>query len=234
MSQSPYQPPYPPPGSNYPAGFDYYQPQQTDPLAPARRAGVLMWILGGLLLLLGGCNLASAMTMPLEEAYRQQAALLPPGESLPVTVEQFGRFLIAAAVVTMGVGVVLVVLGSFVRSGRRAPIIVSILVVGLLALLMGLLVLIALLRMTVQPAMGMLGCAFAVPLSLLVLLLVWLIQANRAASQVERMRAYSQQYWQQAYQQQWYQQPGHPQPTAAPPPLPPPPSNGHSGGSHGQ
>lgn len=189
-----------------------------------------MWILGGLLLLLGGCNLASALTVPLEKAYRQQAALLPPGENLPITAEQFERVAIAAAVITMGVGVVLIVLGTFVRSGRSGPIMISIVVVVLLALLMGLMVLLALLGMRVQPAMGIFGCAFAIPLSLLLLLLAWLIQANRSASQVERMRAYSQQYWQQAYQQQMYQQTVYQQPAAPPPspPLPPaPPDDPH-------
>jgi len=46
-----YQSPYQPPQTNYP-NFDYYQP---DALAPARRAGLLMYVMGALLILSSLC-----------------------------------------------------------------------------------------------------------------------------------------------------------------------------------
>ena len=218
MSQypSPYTPPPVPP--NYGYDFNYYQPP--DVLGPARRASVIMFVVGGLLALGGLCCGAVGAVVPLDQVMSQNPALAGrPG----VTPE-----LMKVAVIVMGVlallfGVALLVLGYFVRGGGMGAVVTSIVLVGIAVLLGGLMVVSALFELGStgggpQLFAGM--CIYILPLALLVALLVQLIAAARMAPRVALAKGQQQQLlWQYQQQQQMYQA-GY---TAPPPPQPPPP-----------
>src|SRR5689334_4621864 len=91
MSQYPYppqqpQPPqgYPPPPPGYGQQVNYAMPGGygvSDPLAPAKRASVMMFVLGSMMLLCGLCT-GLVAAMPMEQIASQgggQMPTLPPG-----------------------------------------------------------------------------------------------------------------------------------------------------------
>jgi hypothetical protein len=132
-------------------------------------------------------------------------------------------------------GIALLVLGFFVRGGGMGAVITSIVFTGLCAL--GLLLMLVGTLASLAGGGGGAGAGgpsplpgmaiFAGLLALVLLLLYWLIQAARNASQISAMQAqYQSQYWQYQQQQQAYQQPPSPQqPQQGWPPPPPPPAN---------
>jgi hypothetical protein len=211
-----------------PYAHAYAQPY-SDPQAPARRAGVMMVVLGILLLLLGTCTGAASPLLKLDE--------MPPEsrEQFELLRNQYGvepsSALLWTGVVLGVAGMFLIVLGVATRGGGLGSIITSIVVVSLLLLLLLLNLISAL--VTMQPgamimAMVMLG-VFAV-------LLIFLIQAAGSASKVAAMKQAQAQYWAYAQQgypgygaQGWYpppyvggQPPGAPLPQDPPTPKPPP------------
>ena len=233
MSQYPPPSPYnqPPLQPNYGYDFSYYQSPE-DLLAPAKRAGVMMYVIGGLLALGGLCCGGVGVVAPVDEIMAQSPMLnSAPG----VTAE-----MLKVAIVVMGVlgflfGVALIVLGYFVRGGGMIPIVIAIVLVAL-AVLFNLL---NLASSAVQMRGGgpemMAGlCVTGIPLVLMLVLLAMLIQAARVAPRVAMMKSqYQQQLWQYQQQQQMYQagylappmQQQHPQqspPADAYPPMPPP------------
>lgn len=249
---NPYQPPAGAPG------FNYYRPAGPDPLAPARRASVLLFVLGGLAVLGGICAGLIAWVVPLDQIINQaqssltpqQLSQLPPGMSLEHLV-RIGYTVLA--VLGVGFGVLLLCLAPFVRGGGRGATITAIVVF----LLVGLLCLFDLLSALAQlaggaVATGIVSLVFvAVVGGLIILALVLLFQAMRtsgyAAWHRQQMQA---QYWHYQQQQAVYTQ----QPTtpagygygygSVPPPqqsapaapqpgaIPPPPSE-PGGESHG-
>jgi hypothetical protein len=230
MSQypSPYSPPPVPP--NYGYDFSYYQPQQ-DVLAPARRASVIMFVMGGLLAIGGLCCGAVGAMAPLDQIMSQNPTLSStPG----VTPELMQVGVIVMGVFSLLFGMALLVLGYFVRGGGMAPVVTSIVVVGIVVLLGGLMVLLGLLELSrggSRPEMFISLCMYVLPLVLLIVLLAQLIQAAKMSSRVAMMKSqYQQQYWQYQQQQQMYQAgyvaPPPPMQQAdatPPPPVPPPP-----------
>ena len=82
----PYQPPPGPPGYSAHPGF-------VDPLAPARKAAVMCWVLGGLGLLCGLCLNGVAFLAPPEAMVQELRARLSPEQ-----LHQFGNMDLATAV----------------------------------------------------------------------------------------------------------------------------------------
>jgi hypothetical protein len=223
MTQSPYQPPYPPPpGGNYPTGFDYYQPPQSDPLTPARRASTTMYVVGGLMLLGAMCFGGIVALLPelMQNPQFSKAMSQTPG----ATPEMIKMALIGATVIAAIVGVATIVLAAFVRRGGLGSIITSMVLATLVALFLAreLAGMFVRGRQLPQAELCLTSCMFIVPLALLLVLLVFLIQAAKSAGRVKAIREqYTQQYWQYAYQQQAYQQQAQ-NPVHHPPPLQPP------------
>ncbi|MGH7214155.1 MAG: hypothetical protein ACREIT_05275 [Tepidisphaeraceae bacterium] len=213
---------YPPP---YSSGYYPGYPPASDPLAPARRASILMFILGGLMFVCGTCA-GFASTVSQADLPAEQASAFQQVETeLARAGLTFRQAAIAFAILALAPGLSLIVLGYFVRSGGIVSIVLSLLVSFGLTLLIGFLVVSA-------AASGLGGgrpelvvglFVWAVPLALLVLLDVLLVQAARRTGQVEVMRQQqSTQWWQYQQQQAAYQQGAYQYPGAVPPPPPPP------------
>jgi hypothetical protein len=127
--QGPYQPPqvqqpYPYPQQGYPYGSS-----AADPLAPAKRASILMFVLGGLSMIGGVC--CGVMGAMLPQILAQQPEIQMPAE---VTADMMQVGLVVAAGIVVLYGVAQVVLGFFVRGGGRAPAIVGLILTGLAVL----------------------------------------------------------------------------------------------------
>lgn len=216
MSQypSPYNPPPPP---NYGGGYDfnYYQPAE-DPLAPAKRASLMMFIMGGLIVLPSFCCAAMGLALPAMMA--QQPGALGDLTAAGMTPELVQRMFTIGGAVGLFIGIVMFVLGRFVRRGSMGAAVTSIVMVALIALYL-LLNAIGLLVMQLPPPQMVLGLAMSVVgLALLGLLIVWLVQAVIAAPRVATMKSqYQQHYWHYQQQQQMHQS-GY---AAPPPPMPP-------------
>jgi len=243
MSQ--YPPPYsqPPVQPNYGYDFSYYQ-SQDDLLAPARRAGVMMFVIGGLLALGGLCCGGLGAFAPIEEVMAQNPILnSTPG----MTVEILKMGIIVMGVLALLFGMAMLVLGYFVRGGGIIPVVIAIVLVALATLFN----LVNLASTAMQLRGGgpeMLGgmCVNIIPLVLLLVLLAMLIQAAKAAPRVAMMKSqYQQQLWQYQQQQQMYQagyvapppmqsmqqhSPENYSPPMPPPVPPPPPSDTSSAG----
>jgi hypothetical protein len=196
-------------------------------LGPSRRASVLMFVLGGLLLLMGGCAAAFFSLPDLEERMARQGSALPPG----ITFDDMRRGAMVGGAILGTVGVLQIVLGVFVRRASRAAtvsaIVLTFLVLGwfLLNLLSAFVV-----GGGQQAVIG--ACFMLVPLGLTVWQLTWLFQANGAAGRHAAWQAQAQ-YYQSYAPQAGYpsQQPqiwGQPQAWGPPPPgqWPPPPPQG--------
>lgn len=219
MSQypSPYQvPPYAP----GPAGYDPYSPL----LAPARRAGLLMIILGSVTAAYFVCNGAAFVVMPANQIF--STAAVPPGQQMPFSPQTMKTAGVAFSAVMLLVGVAMIVLGVMVRQNSGGAILTGLILSSILALMAGLFVLAMLVAGLTAPLMFVFACVLALPLALLILNLVWLAQAMRAGAQLRAAQAqYQAQYWQYQQHQQAYAQ----QPWQGPVPPPPPPTSSGGG-----
>ena len=224
MSQ--YPPPYPPQQPSYYGASPPPSPEEL--LRPARRAGVLMIVLG-VLFVVGGLCFAGVSYALRTADFSGSAEGRDLQQQINELEARFGRsvskMLIISGAVFLGTGALLGTLGVFVRGGRRGPVIGGIVLTILLALFLALEILRTVAASVVfgmppaQTAMGV--CLCVVPLGMLCLLLVWLVQAVRMAPHIDAARVQFQNqvaYYQQ--QQQYYQQPP---PGVAPPPGPPHP-----------
>jgi hypothetical protein len=217
MSQ--YPSPYPAPGAPQPQqvpaapygyNFDYYQPygQPTgDPLGPARRAGMLMYVLGGLLAVVGACNGVSSLATSPQQILQQQAEFMPAGQQSPLSPEATRTMAVVFAVLTLGLGIGLILLGTWVRRGSLGAAWTGIVLTGGAVLLLLLMVLATIVAgASGSPILFVATCVFVIPLALFGLQLVWLIQAARAAPRVAAMRNHQQNYQAQLWQYQQQQQ----------------------------
>jgi hypothetical protein len=130
-------------------------------------------------------------------------------------------------------GVVLVVLGLFVRKGSKGAVVTALVLTGLALLYLcynTIRTAVVGAQQGVEAASGGI-CTMLVPLVLYVLLLVWLVQALRETGR--QPPGYPPEYWaywqqqyaqQQAWQQQQQQGGGQASQPPAPPPPPPPAS----------
>jgi hypothetical protein len=211
---------------------------QRDPLAPAKRASILLYVLGGLALAGGLCCGVIGAMMP--QLLQQQPQLMEEMQNASggqMTPEIMQVALVVVAGVVLVAGVLQLVLGFFVRKGGKGAIITA-MVIGVIAVLY---LAFTVIRTVVvgagagngaQMAGNLTGalCVGGIPLLLYGLLLFWLGQALKNSGSVAGALAYQQQYWaymqqyhaqqQQAYQQQY------PQPPGGPFPPPPPPGQG--------
>ena len=214
---SPYQPPQP----NY-SQFNYYQ---QDTLAPARRAAVLMFVLGALAIAGSFCCGGSVAMLP---QLMQNPEFSSRMERIPGATEDVMRVgMIMLSVLSLVVGVVFIVLGMFVRRGSKVATIISMVLAILSILFCGVEIVSGLVMAASGGAEQAAGaCMFTIPLALMILLTVWLLGAMKAADQAAGQQ-YAMQYWQYAQQQQLYGQPPQQYPTQPPPP--PPPQSGDPG-----
>ena len=248
MSQPP---PYSPQQLPYghPGGYPPEPPRSPEQLlAPARRAGTLMIVVGALSVLCGlyfawwsGNFDATSAGLPpeMQRQFQQQVELT----ERQAGGMKFRTIILVMGIVPLVVGAVLGGLGFYVRGGSLGTIITGIVIVAGVLLVTG----IALLAGVVQS--GAMGgpvfaaaaiCIYGVPFALTLMLMVWLVQAARAASQVVMARRQYQaqmgqyQQYQQAYLQQG-QAPSQPPASSAPPqpswmgyhyPRPQPPAPG--------
>ena len=204
---SPY-PPYPPAYGQPPVDFAYYQPAG-DLLGPARRAAVLQCVLGGGLMV---CCVGIGMFPWFANAEELVAnsgleiPTLPPGW----TLQQMLR-LAYGIIGGCGslLGIILLILGFFVRRGSTGPVVASIIIDGLVGIVLVLNVVSGIVQAAGNPV-ALLGAAvLLVPLALFGLNVYWLMAAMRNTSAVNAAR---QQYQTQMYgfyqQQQAYAQSG--------------------------
>ncbi|MCS7034194.1 MAG: hypothetical protein NZ561_09390 [Phycisphaerae bacterium] len=180
MTHSPTGPPTPP---MYPSPYFYAPPWgMTHPLAPARRAGVFMIVLGVLLLLLGGCVGAMGVLIP-------QIAQTPEiSQAISRLEEQMN---LSASIVFLTTGALIVVaafvqmtLGVLVRGGGLGVVVTGIVFTSLLLLYL----LVNAVAAVFVPG-GLVGAFMClIGAGLFGLQLAWLIQAARNAGQVAAMR----------------------------------------------
>jgi hypothetical protein len=222
MTQPPYphqQPPYPP----YPDHFQYYQPTE-DPLAPARRASMLMYVIGVLMLLGGFCFIGIGAALPsmLQQHPELEQQLSAMGK-FPIGVIRTG--IIALGAISLLLAIALVVLARFVGGGSFGATITAIVLSALVVIYFLVSTVVGIAVGGPQNVGGV--CVMLVPTVLFSLLLVWLIQAARNTSRVAQMRQqHAHQYWQYYQQQQAYGQgPYTPPPPPPPQPQPIPPSS---------
>jgi len=190
-----------PPG--YPSQLGYPQAPMADPLAPAKRASIMMIVVGCLALVLGLCVGFAAMmlTGPMEAQFSRQ---MPPG----ISPQMVGLVLKVIFGVFLVVALVEVILGILIRSGKSTPIVISIVltVLGIFYFIFNLVVIVHGGNPTQIIVAG-------ITVMIVVAQLLFLIPAMKASQQVQSMQAaYQAQYWHYMQQQQAYQQG-----TAAPP-----------------
>ncbi len=239
MSQypPPYPAPYPPsPYAGPPTVAFGSLPLPPGVAAPAgRRAAVMMFVTGGLLVLVGLWDGLQAATISAAQwqaqMQQQQAAMGPAGAGMPqVSFGLVRAFSFAVAVGMVAVGGTIIGLAVGVRRGGRrstiAGLVVTLAVGGLAAVMLLLSVLFGL----QVPVAFALACLFAVPVALTAVQSTWLVAALRrgsAAGGGDAYQAYLTQYYH--YQQTAHAyaaasyggQPGHP---------PSPPGYGQGGG----
>lgn len=223
-------PPYQPPQG--PLGYGFYQ-QPVNPIGPARRASVMMWVLAALLLLCGVGFIAIVSTVDLNPLVEQSERIYGPEmaaqmKAAGMNADQMrlsGYFWGAVGLVA---GVLMGVLGLLVFRGRMWAIISSIVLVSLLTLLNLCSAGLSLLVMARAGPKGLVGgCVMLVPLAVCCVLLYFLAQAAKAVTASTRMQQYMQlQYWQSMHQSAGMP-PGYGYWTPPPPgqPVTPPASN---------
>jgi hypothetical protein len=177
--------PYTPP----PVPYQSYPMMATDPRRPFKRASLLMFILGGLMLLMAGCTALVARTptdqFPPEMQAEFSKLLEPTGYDLKTYLLAVAAYFGVPALLLIGTGV-------GVRFGKRGWIVGALILTGLLLTLLVLSVVGAFAMGHTSRAIGN-ACALAVPIGLFVLLFVWLLEGYRAAG-----RAAPTAYFQQA------------------------------------
>jgi hypothetical protein len=210
---------YPDP-SSYPYPPSYgYSAYGTDPQAPARRAGLMMVVLGILMLLGGACIFGFGWVYPLDQLPPEQVQAIQKLESESGVPVQ--KVFIAMGVVLALPALLMLILGLFVRRGGMGSIVTSMVLVGLMILVEAFYVLLGML----QAASGQQGalaglCMMVVPLVLLIVLMVMLVQAVKNVRLVRASTQYSHPYWPQPDPRSFY---GGGAYGMAPPSPPPPP-----------
>jgi len=219
LSQYPqYHAPQPPPDANL-------SPEQL--VGPARRAGTMMMIVGVLAVLAGLCVAYQANSFdPTDPRAIPDAQLRQQMQQQINTFEtqlgiSFRTLMLVFAAIPLLLGAVTGGVGLYVRNGGLASVVAGIVVVGLMLLGVGFALLAGLIQgMATGPAVLVVSvCVYGVPFGLLVMLMLWLVQAARAAPRLaearRRLEARQGQYEerQQAFRQE--PGPGYPQP---PPP----------------
>jgi hypothetical protein len=211
-------------------------PASPDVLAVARRASLLMFILGGLTLIVSTCVLATIIGLPAGElAEQMQKSAASTGQTMPFDADQLKVIFIGFLAVGVMVAIALIGLGVGVRRGGKVTTIISIVLTALMLGFLVLQIVHGLLFGAQSPTVLAGVCVMSVPFAIMAVLIVWLFGAMRAISRAgASQQHYAAQYWQyqknmQAYaayaqhqQQLGYPTPGNlPQGYATAPPAPP-------------
>ena len=190
MTYNPPPPHQPPQG---PLGFGPYQ-GPTHPLGSARRAGIFMFVIGGLLLLCGFGILGAAQKVDWNEMMQRSEQVYGPEftkqmQTQGVTPGQMRAGVLFWGVVGIVVAFVFIVLGAFVVRGSMGAIVTSIILTSLLMLLN---LCPAAIMLMMVPQVGASGVFAAgmllLPLVVSAAVLFFLVKAARAASPARRMR----------------------------------------------
>jgi hypothetical protein len=201
-----------------------------------------MIVLGALAVLFG-LAVAVMGAVCLTPELLQKPEFQPMRQQLEQAERQSGmtaqKMLVWTGSFPLAIGAVLGALGFVVRGGTKGAVTAGLVLVSLVAVLLALLILMMLVQgaATGQLPQAVAGtCFYGVPLALLGVVVVWLVQAARAAPKVEWARQHYQaqlwqyQQYQQAYLQNVQQQPmsGNPPPgqPGQLPPSPQPPAAG--------
>src|SRR4051794_20268969 len=206
MSQFPQT--YPPPTSGY-----------EDPLSPAKRASILMIVLGALMLLYGLCNGMS--TFIIDNAQLEKQMNMFSKEPSPFSPQTMRTITVIFSALVMGVGIFMLSTAGPVRRGSSLAITIALIGVIILCAVLGLFTVVMALAGFVMPAAFVGVCVCAIPTALFGLLLVWLFQASRAGGRIQLMQAqYQAQYMQYQQMMQQYGQAGYGYGYPAPPAPP--------------
>src|SRR5690606_14178230 len=116
----------------------YYAPDPMETLLrPARRAGILMFVVSGLMLLCGVC-VGMLGALPLDQMEMPPAVMAELSRAERETgMKRWVFFAIGGGIIAVP-SLILLILGFFVRRGGAGSIITSIVLTGLLMLLMAL------------------------------------------------------------------------------------------------
>lgn len=192
-------------------------------LAPARRASLLMFILGGFLALGGLCFGGMALALPAIPAAERAEFDKLEQEAMASAGVSFRTLVFVLAAVLSLPGLILLTQAFFVRRGGLAAVIGAI-VVTLICTLVALLFLASGLWASAQGEMQMILGTLIMGLGLvaLITLAAFLFQAAKAAPGIAAMRVYAQQlYWQHQQSAHYYAPPPPSGYVPAPPPPPP-------------
>jgi hypothetical protein len=207
-------------------------------LAPARRASLALWVIGGLGLLCGACLSVGIWFVPFDQ-FAGQLPQLTAEQQKQLGDVSIGTLLrIGFTIIGVGgliVSLMMVLSAGFVWRGSRGASVVAIIACGLTLLWCGFAVIANIVQAASNPAALIAGLFWAMIAGAMILTVRWLILTIRAASRVT--------HWQQWQAQMWYHQqqqagygyaapPGTGAPTAAAPPqqqmpwmnVPPPPA----------
>lgn len=168
--------------------------QPPDPAAPAKRASVMMWVLGTLAVLFGLC--CAAVMAPLIGQVAAGTLNAPAAdvdrlrEQVGQMERQFGGVSPQQAFFAVGIGMIMIggllgLLAFFVRGGGRGAAVTAAVLVGLVIGWLALNLLDAIIKGGDQPGLACSLLFAGVVLGVLGVLLHWLVQAARNAPQVE-------------------------------------------------
>jgi hypothetical protein len=175
-----------------------------DVLAPARRAGILLIVLGSLMFIYALCNGGSTAILSTEEMRKVQQDFSAVGES-PFSPETMRK----ATVIFSGVVAVLAIgfifCGVLVRRGN-GPATVTALVLNSIILLVSLLFLVGTIVVALAvPLMLVASCFILAAVALFALGEFWLVQALKVPAQLAAMQQqYQMQMWHYQQQAQMY------------------------------
>jgi hypothetical protein len=207
-------PPYPMPYGTY--GYP------EDPLAAAKRAGITLYIVAALTLLMGTC--AGILVASLPELMKNPDFASHFANVPGFNAEALRASLLPRVVVMLALGVVLIILGVMTsRGSMMGAVIALLLTIGLILFellqVLGVAVLGSQANAPQGSFMAGMACGVVVPLALFVIQLVMLIGAIRGISRGRQM-AQQQQYF--GYGGYPPPPPGSPSPYGQPAPAPPP------------
>lgn len=183
-------------------------------LAPARRAGVLMLVVGGLICAYGLCNGLTILFAPAERLLEQNRIF--SGAEPQVSAEVFRGLGVFFSLTALLIGLAHVGIALPVRKGHRGAITFGIILTCILGAIAGLFLLLALLVSLIQPMMLIIAFGMLIPVAVLIWQFIWLLSARKAGTHLINARLhYQQQYAQYQQYQQMYgygyaqsQQPG--------------------------
>ncbi len=226
LDPSPYAPPPFPPRHGYSSG-------PNDPLAAAKRAGTLMLVIGGLILLLGACNTITSLIVPPQEMFQRQTAMFHnPAGQLQMSPETYRAIALAMDFATVLIGAVFIALSVGVRRGGVGSAIAAMVLDGFLILLGGLGALVCVVVGLASPPFFAVACLPGGGFALALWLMIWLVAAARGISTAAAMQAqYAAQYWQ--YQQSAQTPGGYGYSPFPPPSAPPTTEQSHDSSSPG-